>query len=119
MIGLLFFIYAIIGMQVSCPFLLIQDHNGYLHHVARTVDLSSCFLCISRVAKIDDKANTSSLQLFGKVAINQGELDPDREGSDIWSQMTTRNNFRSFFPSIQVLFRLIHAAFFQSKMVTK
>ena len=97
MIGLLFFIYAIIGMQVSCPFLLIQDHNGYLHHVART---------------IDDKANTSSLQLFGKVAINQGELDPDREGSDIWSQMTTRNNFRSFFPSIQVLFRLIHAAFF-------
>ncbi|XP_028408443.1 voltage-dependent R-type calcium channel subunit alpha-1E-like [Dendronephthya gigantea] len=58
MIGLLFFIYAIIGMQ-----------------------------------------------LFGKVATNQGELDKEKDGSDIWGQIAPRNNFRSFFPAIQVLFR--------------
>ncbi|CAB3996293.1 voltage-dependent N-type calcium channel subunit alpha-1B-like [Paramuricea clavata] len=57
MIGLLFFIYAIIGMQ-----------------------------------------------LFGKVSIKMGE-DPVMGESDIWTQMTNRNNFRSFFPAIQVLFR--------------
>lgn len=45
------------------------------------------------------------LQLFGKVATNQGDLDPERAESDIWGQIRRRNHFRSFFPAIQVLFR--------------
>lgn len=87
LIAMLFFIYAVIGMQVGdCHFLFIFYY--YYLFVFSTLCCSVCSWFL--------------LQVFGKIAMVDG------------SQINRNNNFQTFPQAVLLLFRSVHLVFMSS-----
>lgn len=109
---MLFFIYAIIGMQVSASPLMFREHSqggpprlgrGGLgepvserHHCR----LSGVFLKL--LAPMATPSHHYLIpQVFGNIGIDVEDEDSDEDEF----QITEHNNFRTFFQALMLLFR--------------
>ncbi|PFX23935.1 Voltage-dependent calcium channel type A subunit alpha-1 [Stylophora pistillata] len=107
LIGLLFFIYAVIGMQMFGQISINNDERGEPWSQITSRNNFQSFpeaiqVLFSPGGVVCGRSGSKTLSLqkmFGQISINNDER------GEPWSQITSRNNFQSFPEAIQVLFR--------------